>query len=360
MAARAGLTTAVIVVAEGICGWVASRHYHALPLLADQSGPVEGAVSIVIPARDEADRVPTLLESLAVLEYPAYEVVVVDDGSSDRTGEIAMEMGARVIRIAHLPAGWTGKAYACQTGADATQGRWLLFTDADTIHAPQSLRFAVSAAIETDSALVSLLARQSCRSFWEQLLLPYAYALYFVGARHVNTPGGPAVANGQYMLFRRDDYNRAGGHSAIRGSIIEDIDMARLLASRGHRVTLFRGEKYVSVRMYPRLAALWEGFAKNAFRFAQVSPMTGVPTAVGGLIFLAGASQLVRRHRWSSRLALLLAPAAALRPWYARFGVPPIMACLTPLAAITFQLIALDSVRRALLPSGATWKGRRY
>lgn len=359
MATRAGLS-GIILVAEAICGWAASRHYHVLPTLSDEGGAVAGDVSIVIPARDEAERLPALLDSLALLTYPAYEILVVDDDSSDRTGEIAVEMGARVIRVEHLPHGWTGKAHACQTGADATYGRWILFTDADTIHAPRSLQLAVSAAIETDSALVSLLARQECRSFWERLLLPYAYALYFVGARKVNTTGGPAVANGQYMLFRRDDYNRVGGHAAIRGDIIEDIGIARRVASRGGRVTLLRAEKYVSVRMYPGLAALWEGFAKNAFRFTRVSPVTGIPTALGGLIFLTGSRALLRSSGWPSRLALLSVPAVALQPWYALFGAPRAMAFLTPIAAAIFQLIALDSMRRAFLPFGTTWKRRRY
>lgn len=360
MGARPNLTTGVIVIAEALCGWAASRHYHALPVLPDEGGPVEGDVAIVIPARDEADRLPALLASLALLDYPEYEIVVVDDESTDRTAEIAAEMGARVIPAGFLPAGWTGKAHACQVGADATRGRWLLFTDADTVHSPRSLRLAVGVATETDSALVSLLARQSCRSFWEQILLPYAYALYFVGARRLNKPGGPAVANGQYMLFRRADYNRAGGHYAVRGNIIEDVGMARLLASRGGRVTLLRGENYLTVRMYPRLAELWEGFAKNAFRFTAVSPATGIPTAAGGLIFLAGATRLPGTSGWPSRLALLAMSAAALRPWYARFGAPSVMALLAPLAAVTFQLIALDSIRRTLLPGGATWKRRRY
>ncbi len=359
MGTRSGLITGAVVIAEAFCGWAASRHYRTLPMLTGESGPTEGDVSIVIPARDEADRLPDLLKSLSSLEYAAYEIIVVDDESSDRTGEIAAEMGARVIRVDCLPGGWTGKAYACQIGADATRGRWLLFTDADTVHAPRSLQLALRAAIETDSGLVSLLARQRCRTFWEQLLLPYAYALYFIGARNVNMPGGPAVANGQYMLFRRDDYNRAGGHAAVRGDIIEDISMARLLASRGSRVTLLRGEKYLSVRMYPRLSTLWEGFAKNAFRFTRVSPVTGIPTALGGLVFLTGSTRLLRAG-WPSRLVLLSVSAAALRPWYVLFGVRPIMAILTPLAALTFQIIALDSIRRTVLPTGTIWKRRRY
>lgn len=359
MATRAGLITGIIVTAETICGWAAWRHYRALPTLAEATGLVDGEVSIVIPARDEADRLPALLDSLASLEYPAYEIVVVDDDSSDRTGEIAAEMGVCVIRAGHLPPGWTGKTYACQTGADATQGRWLLFTDADTVHSPQSLGLAVRVAIETDSSLVSLLARQDCRSFWERILLPYAYALYFVGARKLNTPGGPAVANGQYMLFRRDDYNRAGGHAAVRGDIIEDIAMARLLASGGKHVTLLRGENHLTVHMYPRLAALWEGFAKNAFRFVRVSPATGIPTALAGLVFLAGSTRMLRAG-WASRLALMAVPAAALRPWYLLFNVQSGMALLTPMAALTFQAIALDSMRRTLFPAGTTWKRRRY
>jgi chlorobactene glucosyltransferase len=359
MAGRDGLNGWLLVSVEALVGWLAARNYRALPELQNVVSAASDPVSIIIPARNEAADLPALLQSLHQLRYSDYEVVVVDDGSLDGTGEIAASHGARVIRVEGPDAGWTGKSFACWTGARATRGAWLLFTDADTIHGPDSLAAAVGEASIRRAGLLSLLPRQRCETFWERLLLPYAYALYFTGNVAVNKPGGNPVANGQYLLFRRHDYDRIGGHAAVRDSIIEDVALARLAARSGVHVVLMRAEKYLQVRMYQDLGGLWEGFAKNSFRFIAVSPRTGVLTVLAAIAFLAAFPEALRRSG-VLRLALLLTPAFSLLPWQRRFGVPPPFAFLYPLAALVFQAIALDSIRRTHTRRGTTWKGRRY
>lgn len=344
-------------------GVLANRNYTALPTLEGFPASLDGDlghVSIVVPARDEAARIGPLLQSLAALRYPSYEVTVVDDGSTDGTGTVAARHGACVLRVSGPPPGWTGKAYACQVGADRTRGEWLLFTDADTVHGPGSLRLAVAAATRSGASLVSLLARQECRTFWEKLLLPYAYALYFVGASNANRPGGPAIANGQYMLFRRTSYQSLGGHAAVRGSIVEDVSLAKVVRSHGQNVLLLRGEEHLSVRMYGSLRELWEGFSKNAFRFVSSSPRAGLRTVLGTIAFNAALPVAMRARSGPARLGLLLAPALGLLSWQRRFGVSRWHALLYPLAGGVFQAIALHSLWRALSGQGAVWKGRRY
>jgi hypothetical protein len=203
------------------------------------------------------------------------------------------------------------------------------------------------------------LPRQACGTFWERLLLPYAYALYFVGAVAINRPGRPAVANGQYMLFRRPTYERVGGHGAVRSSLIEDVTLARLVQGNGERVGLARAEDALQVRMYAGLPALWEGFAKNAVRFVAVSPGTGLLTVLAGLLFGSAIPGSIRASNWAVRVGLMTVPTVGLLPWLRRYGVPPYYALLFPLAAAVFQLLALDSIRRTLL-GGTSWKGRRY
>lgn len=338
---------------------MAHRHYQALPLLGQGIAGSCGTVSIVVPARNERDRLPALLRSLQRLDYADREVLVVDDGSTDGTGDIAEELGARVLRIDGPKAGWTGKSFACWTGAQSARGEWLLFTDADTEHGPHSLGRALALAEATPAGMVSLLAAQQCKTFWERLLLPYTYALYFVGARKVNLPGGSAVANGQYMLFRRETYERIGGHCAVRASLIEDVALARVAARHSERVVLARAESDISVRMYDSLSTLWEGFGKNATRFVSSSPRSGVQTVVAALIWSAGIFLAARRHSGVCAAAQLLTPAVCMVPWEKRFGVPRRYALLQPLAAAVFQLIALDSMRRTVFRS-TMWKGRRY
>ncbi|MGH2447179.1 MAG: glycosyltransferase [Chloroflexota bacterium] len=340
-----------------LIGWMADRHYRSLPEMPAASSEADGHVSIIVPARNEEQALPHLLESLGGLDYPDYDVLVVDDGSTDRTAAVTRQAGVDVLRVEGPPAGWTGKTFACFTGAEATDGRWLLFTDADTVHGPRSLSAGLELARREQAEVVSLLAQQRCRSVWERLLLPYAYALYFAGARRPNQAGGPGIANGQYILILREAYRRIDGHRAVRGSIVEDVRLARVAQSHGIHVVLARGEDHLDVSMYRDLAHLWEGMGKNASRFLREQPSTGVVTALAGMI-LGSSIVLASRCPWRQRLVLLACPALALAPWYRRFGVHPLLAVLHPLTAAVFQVLALDSLRKQV--TGATWKGRRY
>jgi glycosyltransferase involved in cell wall biosynthesis len=317
-------------------------------------------VSIIVPARDEEQRIAPLLLSLERLDYPNYEVVVVDDASQDNTAGLAQRMGATVVDVKQLPDGWTGKAHACWQGAAATTGEWLLFTDADTIHHAGSLSAAVGTASAAGAGLLSLLCRQQCESFWERLLLPYVYALYFAGRLQINASQQSAVANGQYILVRRTEYVRMGGHHTVRGSVIEDVDLARRAHAYGVHVLLLRGERFVDVRMYTGLASLWQGLSKNAATFAAVSPVFGSLTVLTSVIFGAAFPRAVRGGSLIERMVVAAAPGVALLPWVRRFGVPVRYVLLYPLAAGTFQMIAFDSIRRVLFSGSVRWKGRRY
>lgn len=361
MGIRHHLIAAAVIGVQAIVGWLAAHNYRKLPELRRTPGPRtgHGRVTIVVPARNEAGRLPALLRSLAGLSYRDTEVIVVDDGSEDATRELARESHVRVVHVPQPPPGWTGKNYACQVGADAGSGEWLLFTDADTIHGPDSLDLALGLAANRNAGLVSLLPRQRCETFWERLLLPYSYALYFAGAYRVNQPGGPAIANGQYLLFRREAYMQVGGHAAVRASVIEDVSLARLASCHGSPVILARAEQDVEVRMYENLSSLWEGLSKNAFRFVSVSPQTGIPTILASLAIGSALPVAVPRQPLLVRVGLFVAPAVALIPWVRRFGAPGYFALLHPLAALTFQILALDSIYRTV--SGrARWKGRTY
>ncbi|MGH2441889.1 MAG: glycosyltransferase [Chloroflexota bacterium] len=342
-----------------LAGLLAERNYRRLDALDLEGESGEGDVSIVVPARNEASNLPRLLESLGRLKHRPREVVVVDDGSSDGTGWLADSHGARVIRVDMLPNGWTGKAFACHTGARDTAGEWILFTDADTAHAARSLGAALQAAQARNADVLSLLCRQECGTFWERVLLPYAYFLYFAGASGLNGNSRTAVANGQYILCRRKAYEDFGGHAAVRSSLIEDVDLARRAAAAGYRVVLLRGEALVRVRMYRGLFGIWEGFGKNSFRLVRASPRTGTLTALTAVAFLSCAVQM-GRYSGRDRLLLLIAPSLSIAPWYRRFGVPGWFSLLHPVAALVFQGIALDAIRRTFRSGRTSWKGRRY
>lgn len=349
-----------LVALQAVTGLLSLRNYQAVPRLQAVPDNYFGRVTIIIPARDEAAHLPALLASLKSLDYPDTELMVVDDESRDGSGRIAESFGARVIRVDRLPHGWAGKCFACWTGAKAATGEWLLFTDADTVHAPESLSRALSAATSWEAGLLSLLPSQRCDTFWERLLLPYAFAGYFAGAWRINSTAGVPVANGQYMLFRRQQYARLGGHAAVSDSLIEDVALAHLAQHSGVKVVLLRAEDQLVVRMYQSLGTLWQGFSKNAARFLAIEPLSGLVTAISGMASLSAVPAALRARSSVVRVCLLLTPAACLLPWLRRYNVPSRFALMYPIAAFVFQAIACDSLRRLTRWSSVSWKGRQY
>lgn len=316
-------------------------------------------ISVIVPARDEAGRLPALLASLAAQRHPATELIVVDDESRDGTAELARAAGARMLATGGPPDGWTGKNYACHLGADAASGQWLLFLDADTTMGPVALAAALGYAQRWGIDGLSLFLQQRCESFWERLLLPYAYAHYFAGAR----PGAP-IANGQFILIAAEAYRRCGGHAAVRGSAIDDVALARRCADTGVRLRMARGESLAAVRMYDGLPAIWNGFGKNSFRFVAADPLGGALT-VGSSVAATAIFRLAWRAlrlgggaRALAALASYLIAVQGLRPWARLFRAGRLSAPLSPLASVVFMAIACNSMLRVVMRRGVRWKGR--
>lgn len=370
---RAALTLAGLAAAQAWLGRRSARAYGGLPRLTLEppAQPAPGhppSVSIVVPARNEAANLPRLLPSLLAQEYPHVEVLVVDDGSTDGTAAVARTLGTRVLTAGPLPPGWAGKPHACAAGAAATHGAWLLFTDADTWHAPGSLRAALAHAVANDLEALSLFPAQQCVTPWEQMLLPYAYQHFFAGVNPaaVNDPSRPdLLLNGQYLLIRRDAYDRAGAHAAVRNSVIEDMAFAAVLKRAGIRYQVARGEALVSVRMYAGLRAIIAGFAKNSLRFAAQDPRRAALVIGSTLLSAAPTFHLLRAllrgrpRRTAAALPSYLIAVAALLPWQRSFGSPRALALAQPLTALLFQIISFAAML-STLPGQTRWKGRRY
>jgi chlorobactene glucosyltransferase len=345
--------------------WSNYRRWPRLPVLATRAEMP--SVSVIVPARDEAENLMRLLPSLLCLDPPPLEVLVVDDRSSDRTAQVSAGFGARVLESTEPPEGWSGKNWACRLGREHASGAWLLFTDADTWHAPESLGAAMAAAVSERADLLSILTGQECRSLWERLILPFAYSHYFAasGPAWANDDVAPsAIANGQYLLVRGDAYDRLGGHAAVRGSLGEDVDFARLMRRTGGRVRLFRAEDLVRVRMYRSFAGIQTGFRKYSVGYLRVYPPHGalvaLSTALAGLPLVRTVEAI--RGGVSPLVATLsyVVGVVGYWPWLRWFGVDPIFALLQPVAYAVFQSIVLDAGLRSLFGVRVNWKGRRY
>jgi glycosyltransferase involved in cell wall biosynthesis len=191
-------------------------------------------VSAIIPARNEEASIARAVGSVAA-QPEIGEVIVVDDQSTDRTGDILAELATRtpklrVLATDALPAGWTGKNYAVSIGAAAATGDWLLFTDADTYHLPGSMRRALSDAAEHNAALVSYSPEQEMETFWEKALIPVVFGRLsrkFQFQRINDSRLPDAAANGQFLLISHEAYTSLGGHGSVAADVIEDVALAR-------------------------------------------------------------------------------------------------------------------------------------
>ena len=225
------------------------------------------SVSVIVPARNEEASLRACLQSLVAQFGIEFEIIVVDDGSTDRTHAIAESFPeVRVIEPGPLLPGWTGKNNAVTAGARAAHGQWLLFTDADTVHKPGSLASAVTEAEQHHADLLSYSPEQEVHGFWEKAIMPVIFAELARTYRpsDVSDPRSPAAAaNGQYLLIARSAYDAVGGHAAVATSLLEDVALARAVKSSGRKIFFRFGGDAVRTRMYRALPQLVEGWTKN-------------------------------------------------------------------------------------------------
>lgn len=336
-------------------------------------------ISAIIPARNEEAAIARAVESVAA-QSEIGEVIVVNDQSSDGTGAVLRDLAARIPKLkvldaGELPRGWVGKNHAAAIGAAAASGEWLLFTDADTFHLPESARRALCDADDHDAALVSYSPEQEMATFWERALIPFVYcrlAARFSFSR-INDPRQPdAAANGQFLMIRRDAYNAVGGHAAVAGNILEDVALARSIKHQSFGIYFAAPTGVVRTRMYRSFGAMWQGWTKNLyplmgasfpsvlFELLEASPLIELAALLGILVlYLAGSGG-----------ALLPAGAgvvAGILLWRNISYLAALRRNRYPVSYIKYYLPGAILYGAALLESwwksthgGAVWKGRTY
>lgn len=231
-------------------------------------------ISVVIPARNEVDNIGRCLDGVLAQDAPDVQVVVIDDGSDDGTGEVLARYADRVEVLsggdAPLPQGWLGKPWACHRASQQATGGWLVFIDADVELSPRALSVLVGYAQRNELGMLSGLGQQECRTFWEKVLQPAVGGLILAG-NDLDKQNDPEVqterplANGQFLCFAREAYETVGGHTAVKDDVLDDVGLAIAAKNAGIAYHLVFCRELFSVRMYDSLSAIWEGWTKNLF-----------------------------------------------------------------------------------------------
>jgi glycosyltransferase involved in cell wall biosynthesis len=331
-------------------------------------------LSVIVPARNEADVLRPCLESLLAQSEADFalaedwELLVVDDGSTDGTRSIALGLPpATVLDPEPLKPGWTGKANAVWTAARQAQGEWLLFTDADTIHAAGNLRRAIHEAEHARVVMLSYSPRQVVTGFWQRALMPLIFcelALAYPPEKVSDPASRVAAANGQFLMVQRAAYFQVGGHAAVAGSLLEDVDLAFLLKRRKYPIRFRYAPDALSARMYRSFGAMFEGWTKNLARLFAYPVMMAAWRALD-LLLLVGLPLLLW-HYFAlpvARYALAAVWLRVLWRFYARVAKSNFSAvdcALSVVALPLFCLLLVSSWWQHTVRSRVAWKGRSY
>ncbi len=388
------LSTLAFILSLVITWWVHSRVQMDIVvepayMPTDQPAPL---ISVIVPARNEARNIRRCLEALLVQDYPRYEVIVIDDRSTDATPQILSQMqqeqqeraghsealaSLKVIQGVDLPDGWAGKPYALHQGVAVADGEWFCFIDADTFARPSLLSSTYLTAVQHNADLFTMLTRQELVGFWERVIQPLVFTALSIGFpfERVNDPHKPdAIANGQFILILREAYLGAGGHAAVKERIDEDRALAAAVKGAGYRLVIANGWEAASTRMYTNFSEIWEGWTKNIYLGMrdQIELLTfgAFVGLLGALVLpawlLLGLYWLVvegSTAAWIVTIQALLAWAFLL---YYRvraaeaFEIPRGYALTLPIGSLMLTAMMFASTYKVLSGQGVSWRGRTY
>lgn len=336
---------------------------------------IQSRISVLVPARNEVDKIKLCLESLAQQDYPDYEILVLDDQSSDKTLEQIQQLARQFPQIHVLqgdsppPPDWNGKSYACHRLAQQATGDWLLFTDADTVHSAHSIRLGMAQALHLNVDLLSAMPRQITKSWSEHLLVSFIMdflPLVAVDLRAIwRGEGSNAIANGQYILIRKSAYVMMGGHSAIARALVDDFALATHFVQAKRPIAVVNGVSLLACRMYNNANDVWRGFSKNILLSLQAGKqwsLGAVMLFAWGFVSLFVLPYLIVIFYPDKSLALIeIIWLIGLRLLVA-FVIrrPALESLFTAFSALGVMMLGLNAISLKLKRQPILWKERPY
>lgn len=379
---------AIVVMALILLTWVRIpisaiivRRKFTLSLEYPVDIPNSSQISIIIPARNEERNIRRCLESLQKIEYPNIEFLVLNDRSTDRTGEIVTEMAQvdrriKLIQGSDLPDGWSGKAHAIHQAVSHATGDWLLFIDADVAIHEKAPEIALSYCLSNELKMLSIALKSSFETFWENIIMPVVLGSIFFSSPldKVNDPDDEAaMASGGFIFVNAESYRAIGGHEANKNSVTEDMDLARLAKTNDVPYRFMLGKEIGVVRWYTSFREIWEGWSKNLFAGMNYQ-ISGVIESILWLfimgilpfiVLIDRSVTLISQGSYNSPI-FWLALAQTLTILGYRFysavsqGLAKGYFFTHPLGNAIFIGIIINSALRSITGRGITWKGRNY
>ncbi|HEX9386093.1 MAG TPA: glycosyltransferase [Anaerolineales bacterium] len=298
------ISTAIFIGGLFIVYWLHNQYHLDIVVMPTPPPANAPLISVCIPARNEERNIRACVEAILGQDYPNFNVIVLEDRSTDATGEILGSLAAqndklKVINGSDLPKGWAGKPYALFQASASAHGEWFCFVDADTFLSSTTLSSCYAKAIETHADMFTIMTFQIMGSFWEKVVMPLVMTALSVGfsPRKVNDPNSKdAIANGQFILIKRSVYDAIGGHKSVKDQIVEDKAIAEQVKWNGYRLIVANGYSVAKTRMYTSLPEMWEGLTKNIYLGLSDRPSLMLLGAFGAFILLVAASFYLFGH----------------------------------------------------------------
>jgi len=334
----------------------------------------EPFVSIILPTLNEENNIEKCLRSLRSLNYRNYEIILSDGGSTDNTVALAKPFVDQIVVKKDAPEDWVGKNYGCHLGFEKALGEILLFTDADTIHAPDSLRIFVSTLLEKRAALVTIFPYQELKKWWESIVPIYFFLSHLTsgGLKKVNDPNetDSFLGVGQYLLFTREAYESLGGHLRLKGSIIEDYAFARIVKKQLQALYYAPSDKLVKAQMYPEsFRHCWTGFKKVLYAGTKLTPPRRIIiTLIYCLTTIFSPAMIILMAVFQQQTFWLLVMivvhffliATFAFYWNNKGRHFWLTYLFFPFLMLFFIFTLIASTLELLISKTTTWKGRKY
>lgn len=373
--------TSLLAVAAGVALWQSYRaHRSVKEMHPPQEAPLpEPAphISIILPVRNEEANIDACISSLLAQDYPNFDLTIIDDGSNDATPCLLAQWQARdsrvhVQRVDHLPCGWAGKAHALHNGVQQTGGAWLLFTDADTRHAPHTLRLMAGHAMQQQDDLLSMHTNLVTISGPAMpLLMPTTEILLAqrVTPREMSDPASPrSFAFGQYILLRRAAYESTGGYASadLRGTSVDDLALAEQFKHYRQRIEVVNGRGLIKNRQWATWRSARRGWEKSYYGVIIRTrvPLAGLPAALALTAYGIGPLAILLNAKKARRSSVLLAAITVLAQIHARrrfdrvYDLAPPWSLAAPIGWLICGALAFDTARLHLSGRTVNWKGR--